>query len=91
MKALLYGIAALPFLVTFASAEPVQLTNNQMDKVTAGFAFRETTVSNVSWTQVSLYAGPLTPCGECFLVISNPALSIESKFGPSAPSPVTVP
>jgi hypothetical protein len=36
MKRLLHALAALPFLATAASAQPMQLTDNQMDKVTAG-------------------------------------------------------
>jgi hypothetical protein len=86
MKRLLFGVAALPLLAGIALAhEPVQLTNTQMDKVTAGFSLREIDVSNTSWTQVSIYSSALTPCSECFLSISNPAFSVESKFGPSPP------
>jgi hypothetical protein len=37
MKKLLVGIAALPFMVGFAMAgQPTQLSDGQMDKVTAG-------------------------------------------------------
>lgn len=39
MKKLLFGLAALPFLAGVASAaQPVQLSDAQMDRVTAGFA-----------------------------------------------------
>ena len=88
MKKTLYGAIALPLLMGIGMAQQswaAQLSDAQMDKVTAGFDFRETDNANTSWTQVSLYAGPLTPCAVCFLNISNPALSIESKFGPGAP------
>ncbi len=88
MKKTLYGVIALPLLMGIGMAQQswaAQLSDAQMDKVTAGFDFRETDNANTSWTQVSLYAGPLTPCTECFLAIRNPALSIESKFGPGAP------
>jgi hypothetical protein len=57
-----------------------------MDKVTAGFDFRETDNANTSWTQVSsMPVPPALRVKLCFLHISNPALSIESKFGPGAP------
>jgi hypothetical protein len=88
MKKTLYGVIALPLLMGIGMAQQswaAQLSDAQMDKVTAGFDFRETDNANTSWTQVSLYAGALTPCAVCFLRISNPALSIESKFGPGAP------
>ena len=88
MKKTLYGVIALPLLMGIGMAQQswaAQLSDAQMDKVTAGFGFSETDNANSSWTQVSLYSGPLTTCAVCFLNISNPALSIESKFGPGAP------
>jgi len=91
MKSLLYGIAALPFFVGAAAAEPTHLTNTQMDKVTAGWSLFETDLSNTSWTQVSVWNGPLavtsgaTSCGSCYLVIINPALSVESIMAPTGP------
>lgn len=86
MKKLLLGVAALPFLVGIAVAgEPLQLTDGQMDKVTAGWALHELDVSNTSWTEVSVYAGPLTiACPSCFLNISSASVSIQSHFGPPA-------
>lgn len=36
MKSLVRGLAALPFLSSVALAQPTQLTDTQMDKVTAG-------------------------------------------------------
>jgi hypothetical protein len=83
MKALLYGIAALPFVATLASAEPLQLTSNQMDKVTAGFVFRELTPSNTSLTELSVYAGPLSPCDSCYLRIETSSISVQSQMGPA--------
>jgi len=91
MKALLFGIAALPLLVTVASAEPRQLSGNQMDQVTAGFAFRELTPSNTSLTEISVYAGPLTPCASCYLRIVTPSISVQSQMGPGAFLPPTTP
>jgi hypothetical protein len=90
MKSLLYGIAALPFLATFATAEPLQLSSNQMDKVTAGVAFTEVDVFNTGRTEVAAYAAlpvaPATFCGGaaagCYLAIRSPALSILSWMPP---------
>jgi hypothetical protein len=82
MKRLICGLAALPFLAGVAlAAEPVQLNDKQMDKVTAGFSFRETDISNTSWTQVSLYSSALTPCSLCYLTIDSGPLQVESAFG----------
>jgi hypothetical protein len=88
MKTALFGAMVLSLLGGVATAQqtqPIQLTNAQMDKVTAGWDLKETDVSNTSWTQVRVYDGNLTRCSDCYLVISNPALSVESKFGPSRP------
>jgi|WetSurMetagenome_2_1015567.scaffolds.fasta_scaffold318789_3 hypothetical protein len=91
MKKLLCGLAVLPLLSTVALAQPadtgaaaMRLNDNQMDSVTAGFQFRETEISNTSWTQVSVgvpNGNPVTACTACFLIIQNPSLSIESAFG----------
>lgn len=84
MKKMLLALAALPFLAGIALADqPVPLNDNQMDKVTAGFTDRETIISNNSWTQVSIYAGTLTPCSACYLSIVSRPFSIESAFGPT--------
>jgi hypothetical protein len=89
MNKLLYGLAALPFAAGVALAgEPMQLSDKQMDKVTAGFEFRVTEISNTSWTQVSIYAGALTPCSLCYLTIVNPAFSVESAMAPVPNPPI---
>jgi hypothetical protein len=98
MKTLLYGIAALPLLATVALAQPpvpsndrapMQLSENQMDKVTAGFGFLETDLSNTGLVIVSVYqptgtGTPPTPnsigCPGCYLNINNFALSIASQM-----------
>jgi hypothetical protein len=47
MKRFLYGLAALPFLAGVSlAADPVPLTDKQMDVVTAGFDFAETSIQN---------------------------------------------
>jgi len=91
MKKLLYGLAALPFLAGVALADqPVQLSDKQMDKVTAGFDLSVIERSNTSWTQISIYeTGTLLPCNQCYLTIGglgNPtsrAFSVQSAFGPT--------
>lgn len=84
MKRLLYGLAALPFLAGVALAEqPVQLNDKQMDKVTAGFDFFRTEISNTSWTQVSIYSADLTECPVCYIQIDSRAFSVQSAFGPT--------
>jgi hypothetical protein len=96
MKTFLCGLAVLPFLSATALAQPahdalaqpMQLSESQMDSVTAGFSFLETEVSNTSWTRVSVYEGANTAtpnviaCTSCYLLINNPAISVASNFGP---------
>jgi hypothetical protein len=80
--------AALLFVTGVAAAQPVQLTNNQMDKVAAGHF--EIDVSNVSITMIDLWfrtsldvtTGNRIVCPACYLNITSPTLSIASKFGP---------
>lgn len=84
MRKLLCGLATLPFLAGIALADqPVQLSDKQMDKVTAGFDLRVTEISNTSWTQVSIYDGALTACSACYLTILSRPFSVESAFGPT--------
>jgi hypothetical protein len=96
MKKVLCGLAVLPFLSTVALAQPagpatqpMQLSENQMDSVTAGFTFMETEISNTSWTEVSVWesGGNSISCSACFLNVSSPALSIASAFGRSPTAP----
>ena len=84
MKKFFYGVAALPFLAGVAFADqPMQLSDKQMDKVTAGFDLRVTEISNTSWTQISIYDGPLTACSACYLRIVSRPFSIQSAIGPT--------
>jgi hypothetical protein len=105
----LYGLLALPLLAGVASAEtpkstapakkPAQLSEKQMDKVTAGWKLLELDTSNTSWTEVLVYQSRTnalpavgtgsTPasgsCPNCYLSMTSPALSIYSAFGPFSP------
>jgi len=87
MKALLYGIAVLPFLATFSTAEPLQLSSNQMDNVTAGWRTLEVDRFNTGSTAISVYptAATLLPvCGNCYLSIDSATIQVRS-FMPSFP------
>ncbi len=66
MKSLLFGIAALPFLATVATADPVQLSSNQMDKVTAGWSVTEVDWFNSGMAAISVYPrSPAQDVGSC--------------------------
>ena len=91
MKKLLLGLAVLPFLAGVSLAgQPQALTDQQMDKVAAGFDFMETDVNNVGATAVLVNRGSAeTPDGCCFVSIrgtSYPSgvvsFQLFSAFGP---------
>jgi hypothetical protein len=91
MKTFLFAVAALPLLTGVALAtepvkkqQPVQLTGQQMDKVTAGFTFTELTTSNTSAILVTVDVIPvpvLTGPGVFLSVISR-NLSVQAAFRP---------
>jgi hypothetical protein len=86
MKKLLIGLAVLPFLAGVSlAAQPVPLSDTQMDAVTAGFDFLETEISNTSWVRVCP--------GTCYLQVAGTpwgpgtpptlrSLQVQSQFGP---------
>ncbi len=92
MKRLLAGVVALPFLAGVALAgKPVPLNDTQMDKVTAGFDFKELDVSNVSATLVLVYEPSYGySCSTCYLDVTsshlfNPTshpIQVLSQMGP---------
>jgi hypothetical protein len=97
MTKVLCGVAALPLLFgvalaetpkqsndSKASAKPaIQLSEQQMDRVSAGFKFLEVDVFNTGTSTVSVYNVPNTiACTGCYLSISNFAVSVASKIGP---------
>jgi hypothetical protein len=102
---LLYGLAALPLVAGVASAEPakqatttakkpMQLTEQQMDKVTAGVQFFDFELGNsyVVWastwstapTAINDFFGAnnaiTCPTSLCYLNISNRGLSVASAM-----------
>ena len=98
MKKVLFGVAALPLLFgvalaetpkqsndSKASAKPaIQLSEKQMDRVSAGFRFLEVDIFNTGSATVSVYqpGGNTIACTGCYLTITNFALSVASKIGP---------
>jgi hypothetical protein len=107
---LLYGLAALPLIAGVALAEPVksndgkkpmQLSDQQMDKVSAGWHYQSVEGFNTGFVvervyQASTVTASSTPlygldnnivCVSCYLLINNHALSVGSTIygGPSGP------
>jgi hypothetical protein len=95
MKKFLFGLAALPFLAGISlAADPVPLTDKQMDTVTAGFDFREVYVQNLGFytVAVDLPAGGANGCliaGGCYLnIVGTPfpagvnSFQLSAGFGP---------
>jgi hypothetical protein len=90
MKTFLRALAAFLLLSGAAFAQsPVQLTDQQMDRVTAGFLTVDG--SNTSSTVVSIFqrawltepTGNFVICSGCYLVINTPTISVASQFGPN--------
>ena len=91
MKRFLFGLAILPFVAGVSlAADPVALSDKQMDKVTAGFDFTETEISNTSWVRVGVDVAPLGPCpAPCYLQIAGTqytptirSFQVQAQFGP---------
>jgi len=107
MIKVLCGLAALPLIAGVASAQqvknsndgktlvkqPTQLSERQMDKVTAGWDFHFNEVDNTGFVGGSVYGRPnvvlagtpatssspaVPDCAGCYLYIHNNALSIGS-------------
>jgi len=71
---LLVGASLLALASTAQAGQP--LTDQQMDKVAAGFDFTEEDINNVGTTLVEINLPPNIPCSTCFL-------SIQTKPYPS--------
>ena len=90
IKTIVCGVAFLSLIASVALAQqPLQLTSEQMDQVTAGFL--EIDVSNTSAAAVSIFQRPYltdpTPnsivCPGCYLLINSPTFSVGAQFGPT--------
>jgi len=95
MKKFILGLVVLPFLAGVSlAAQPVALSDKQMDAVTAGFDFAEVDVTNTSFTVVIVdgfvpVAPPATVCAGCYLNIGGTqypsgirSFQLYSAFGP---------
>jgi hypothetical protein len=91
MKKLLLGLAVLPFLAGVSLAgQPQPLTDNQMDKVSAGFDFMEIDINNAGATAIFVNTEPADAAGcGCFLSIKGTpypsgvqSFQLFSAFGP---------
>jgi len=90
MKRFLFGLAALPFLAGVSlAAEPVPLTDKQMDKVTAGFDFVEVSVQNLGTVILGIDVAPAACAAGTFLCIRGTAFpagvqsfQLQAFFGP---------
>jgi len=98
MRKLLLGLAVLPFLAGVSLAgQPQPLTDQQMDKVAAGFDFMETDVNNVGVTNVQIDETLAVPTGcasSCFVNIHGTtypsgvqSFQLYAAFGPGFVGP----
>jgi hypothetical protein len=92
MKRLLFGLAALPFLAGVSlAAQPVPLSDTQMDTVTAGFDFTELKIQNGGTVLVGindpLFHGPIL-AGPYLSIAGTPypagvqSFQLQAQFGP---------
>jgi len=94
MKKLLLGLAVLPFLAGVSLAgQPQALTDQQMDKVAAGFDFAEVDINNVGAVAV-LVNEPAVIVGGAFLNITGTtypsgvqSFQLFAAFGPGFGAP----
>jgi hypothetical protein len=100
MKKFVLGLAVLPFLAGMSLAgQPQALTDQQMDKVAAGFDFTETDINNVGALSIQINdpAGPPSGCGGstsvCFINIQGTtypsgvqSFQLYAVFGPGFPA-----
>jgi len=92
MKRLLFGLAALPFLAGVSlAAQPVPLSDTQMDRVTAGFDFESLELHNLGVALVEINGPALVTCrlAGCFLQIDGTqfpggtqSFQLQAQFGP---------
>jgi hypothetical protein len=90
MRKLLFGLAVLPFLAGVSLAEqPIPLSDQQMDKVTAGFDFAEIDITNSGTTLVAINHADAGACAACFIDIKGTtfpggvqSFQLMALFGP---------
>ncbi|HUK11598.1 MAG TPA: hypothetical protein VLX09_27275 [Stellaceae bacterium] len=90
MKKFVLALAVLPLLAGVSLAgQPQALTDQQMDKVSAGFDFAEMDINNVGATAVFVNeAGPIS-CSSCFVAVTGTkypsnvqSFQLFAAFGP---------
>ena len=81
MNRFLSGLSFLPLFSAAALAQPAQLSELQMESITAGWSLFEIDHSNTSATAISIYGNGLY-CENCYLSISGKSVSTASAFGP---------
>jgi len=91
MKRFLFGLAALPFLAGVSlAADPVPLTDKQMDRVTAGFDFVEVDIQNGGTVAVGINVPPAGCAATAYLCIAGTpyaggalrSFQLQAFFGP---------
>lgn len=93
MKRFLFGLAALPFLAGVSlAAQPVPLSDTQMDKVTAGFDFAELDIQNGGTVFVAINTPAVTCIADAYLCITGTtytsttphvqSFQLQAQFGP---------
>jgi hypothetical protein len=90
MRRFLFGLAALPFLAGVSlAADPVPLTDKQMDRVTAGFDFAEIDVQNGGTVVLGVNVLPVTCAAGAYLCIQGTSyplgvrsFQLQAFFGP---------
>jgi len=90
MRKLLLGLAVLPFLAGASLAgQPQALTDQQMDKVAAGFDFMEVDVNNVGATAIGINQPKFDSCSVCFVSVQGTSypsglvsFQLQAMFGP---------
>ena len=109
MRNLLCGFAILPLMAAAAPAQPpahvaaqqpLQLSESEMDGVTAGWSLRELDFSNTSITAVAAYQTGTDPngdaiefgpgnnitCDTCYILLNSRALSVGSIMLSATPT-----
>jgi len=99
MRKLLLGLAVLPFLAGVSLAgQPQALTDQQLDKVSAGFDFAEMDVNNVGATATLVnipdVSSDVCSGSSCFLAVNGThypsgvvSFQLYAAFGPGFPPP----
>jgi hypothetical protein len=78
MKKLLLGLAILPFVAGAAFAAGQPLTDQQMDKVTAGHAVSLLEITDVSEVGINVGYAPVTPSSSNGTLVGDVVLPLTT-------------